>query len=239
MKSYLLALRQKEGRIASKIQLEHGEDLLLVEEALEQILYAWNEFSSQKKRPEGGLESMRLFLATRSFNSLQTALSALKKGYWQQAAALVRMVMEDQLIAEVIEIDPPTLDSLLSGKGRLKLSEMARQLSPEVKSAWNYHYRILSEYASHNHKSGLQGLRDEQLTLVPGGHYDKVYIMTVLSHMLRELKNAMVTIAKVPYSNEIEWNDETWPMFFSIFEKIDSRFSEIDEWARNQVEEMD
>ena len=110
MKSYLLALRQKEERIASKIHLEHGEDLLLVEEALEQILYAWNEFSSQKGKPDNRLNSARLFLVTRSFNSLRIALSALEQGYWQQAAALVRMVMEDQLIAEVIEIDPPTLD---------------------------------------------------------------------------------------------------------------------------------
>ena len=44
-----------------------------------------------------------MFLAVRSFNSLHIARQLLEHGYYQQASALVRMAMEDQLVAEDAE----------------------------------------------------------------------------------------------------------------------------------------
>ena len=207
------------------------------------ISRAWSAFSSQKPKPDNRLESARLFLITRSFNSLRRALPTLEQGYYQQAMASVRMAMEDQLIAEDIEIHPPSLETLLTGKGRLPFPEMAGRISTEARKLWGQEYSFLSEYATHPQHKSLKELNvvgpDEQLTLRPGGHYDKVEVLTVLAYMIRELVNVMATIAKVSHSAGIEWDDETAPKFSSVLEKIESRWREINEWARNQIEEID
>lgn len=243
MKSYLLDLRQKDEHTASKIQREHEADLVLVEQALEQVLCAWSEFSSQKTRPNNPLESARLFLVVRSFNSLRAALPTLEQGYYQQAATLIRMVMEDQLIAEDIEVHPPTLKALLRGKGLPKLGSMANRISPEAKVAWDSDYHTLSYYTTHTNRASLQGLNsvgpDGQLTLQPGGHYDNVQVMTVLYYLLRQLVFVMATIAKVSHSAGVEWDATTASKFFPVFERIEVRWREIDEWARKQIEESD
>ena len=65
----------------------------MVEAALDQALCGLSEFDAQKQKPDNRLESAMLFLATRSFNSIRTAMRVLELGYYQQAEALVRMTM--------------------------------------------------------------------------------------------------------------------------------------------------
>ena len=241
MKSYLLDLRQRGERTMSTIQEKHEDDLVLVEEALELILRGWTEFASQKQRPDNRLESARLFLVTRSFNSLRMALPILEQGYYQQAMALTRMAMEDQLIAHDIETHTSTLNTLLDGKGKLHFPSMARRISAKAKAAWDYDYRILSEYSVHPRDKSLQWLNsvgpDGLPNLLPGSSYDREKILIALYYLLRELQKVMETLAKVCCSAEIDRDANLVSGYASTVEKIELRWRQIDERAREQVEE--
>ena len=241
MKSYLLDLRQRDERTTSAIQEKHDADLVLVEEALELILRGWTEFSSKKRKPDNPLESARLFLVTRSFNSLRMALPTLEQGYYQQAMALTRMAMEDQLIAHDIEIHTPTLNTLLDGKGRLHLRSMAKRLSPKAKAAWDSDYSTLSRYATHPEFTSLQWLNsvgpDGLPNLIPGSSYDREKILIALYYLLGELVKVMETMAKVCCSAGIDWDASLVSGYISVMENIECRRRHISEWAREQVEE--
>ena len=126
-----------------------------------------------------------MFLAVRSFNSLHVARQVLERGYHQQASTLVRMAMEDQLIAEDAENHPPTLDALLEGKGSissgdLAYGKMAERISPEAKKAWVEKYGDLSERAAHPRRLSLLALTTVRRTVRPGGHYDEVQVKATL-----------------------------------------------------------
>lgn len=241
MKSYLLDLRQRDERTTSTIQEKHEDDLVLAEEALELILRGWTEFASQKQRPDNPLESARLFLVTRSFNSLRMALPTLEQGYYQQAMALTRMAMEDQLITHDIEIHAPTLDTLLSGKGSLRAKFMAKRLSPKAKAAWDSDYSTLSRYATHPEFTSLQWLNsvgsDGLPNLLPGSSYDREKFLIALYYLLGELVKVMETMAKASYSAGIDWDANLVSDYTSAVEKIERRWQQISEWAREQVEE--
>ena len=241
MKSYLLDLRQRDERTTSIIQEKHEDDLVLIEEALELLLDGWTEFSSQKRKPDNRLESARLFLVTRSFNSLRMALPILEQGYYQQAMALTRMAMEDQLIGHDIEIHSPTLDTLLSRKGKLHFPSMARRISPKAKATWDDDYRTLSENSVHPRDKSLQWLNsvgpDGLPNLLPGSSYDREKFLVALYYLLGELVKVMETMAKVSYSAEIDWDANLVSGYTSAVEKIELRWRQIGEWAREQVEE--
>ena len=241
MKSYVLDLRQRDDRATSIIQKKHEGDLVLAEEALELILRGWTEFASQKQRPDNPLESARLFLVTRSFNSLRMALPILEQGYYQQAMALTRMAMEDQLIAHDMEIHTSTLDTLLSGKGRLYFPSMAKRISPEAKAAWDSDYSTLSRYATHPQLTSLEWLNstgpDGLPNLLPGSSYDMEKILVALYYLLGELVKVMETMAKVCCSAGIDWDANLVSGYISVMENIERRRRRISKWAREQVEE--
>ena len=87
-----------ENDVASQIRMNHGRELEVVDAALDQILQGLDAFAYVKQRPDSRLEDAQMFLAVRSFNSLHIARQLLERGYYQQASALVRMAMEDQLV---------------------------------------------------------------------------------------------------------------------------------------------
>ena len=123
---------------AADIRAHYYQELIVVDAALDQILGGLDDFGSIKGKPDSRLESARLFLATRSFNSLWTARQVLERGYFQQAMALIRMVMEDQLIADDIAIHPPTLDGLLDENKNIgSFASMADRLGPQGRAVWN------------------------------------------------------------------------------------------------------
>ena len=243
MKNDLLDLYQKEDRVKSIIQEKHGDDLILVERAMERILRAWTEFATQKQRLDDRLERARMSLVTRSVNSTRMALSALEYGYYQQAMALTRMVMEDQLVANDITIHTPTLDTLLDGKGRLNYSTMAKRTSPEAKAAWNENYRVLSEYSVHPRNASLDWLNsvtpDGRSRLLPGSFYDKEKFLIALLYLLGELVKVMDRMATASLSAEIEWDADLLPDYISVQQSLEHRYLQISEWIEEQLEEED
>lgn len=119
LENYMETIERIEDEVAFTILANHARDLAVVDAALNQIIIGFNDFSSRKGNPDNRLESVRIFLAIRSFNSLRTARQTLERGYYQQAMTLVRMAMEDQLVAEDAEAYTPTLDALLDGNGKI------------------------------------------------------------------------------------------------------------------------
>ena len=151
---HMRVIELNENDVASQIRMNHGRELEVVDAALDQILQGLDAFAYVKQRPDSRLEDAQMFLAVRSFNSLHVARQLLEHGYYQQASALVRMAMEDQLVAEDAETHPPTLDVLLDDKGSissgdLTYGKMAERISPEAKKAWDEKYGDLSERAAH------------------------------------------------------------------------------------------
>ena len=238
MNRYLQSIDNTGDETAVTIQKEHASELEVVYEALDHILRGLSDFGSRKQKPDNKLESARLFLATRSFNSIRIAMIALERGYYQQASALVRMAMEDRLVARDIENHRPTLDALLGGEGKLgTFGKMAERVSPKAKEVWDIEYGWLSKFAAHTRYESMRGLvvtgTDGQTTLGPGGRYDKIEVMAGLYSVLRMLVFNMEIVTKVTYSAGIDWIVDAMP----VFKKVEALLQEIDDWASEQIED--
>lgn len=239
MNGYLMSVDMDDDKTASIIRKRHAREFMAAETALDHILRGFSDFASSKHKPDNPLESARLFLVTRSYNSLRTALQVLERGYHQQAMALVRMAQEDQLIALDAENHPPTLAALMDGdgklgKGELALAKMAERVSCKAKQAWDNDYGDLSKYGTHPRTESMQGLvtvgAEGQLVLRPGGKYDELWIKLVLYHVLRELAQVLATLTTTV---GVDWATGA----FTTFEEVNSLWRQIDEWSGEQLEE--
>lgn len=233
-------IEQNEDGVASQVRTNHNCDLTVVDAALDQILRGLDDFASMKQMPDNRLESARLFLATRSFNSLRIARQILERGYYQQASTLVRMSMEDQLIAEDAENHPPTLAALLDGEGRfgrgeLTYGKMAERISPKAREVWNQDYGDLSERAAHPRRMSLLALTtlrsDGQVTLKPGSYYDEVEVKAVLYYLLRQLVLVVRTVSLITSEVGSTWVNDAKP----VFDDVNALWRRIDEWATRQL----
>ena len=242
LQNHLYELERIENEVAAAIRATHARELAVVDDALHHIIIGFNDYSSQKGSPDNRLESARIFLAIRSFNSLRTARQILERGYYQQAMTLVRMAMEDQLVAEDAEAYPPTLDALLDGNGKigrrdLALNKMAERISPKAKEAWDNAYSFASEYAAHPRERSLRGLLstgpEGQINLQAGSNYDEVEVNAVLCYLLRELVFVMHTTAKLTAGAGSDWAERsTW-----LLRDITCLRQRIDDWGRQKLEE--
>lgn len=239
---YLPSIEDADNEVTSAIRAEHARELNAVYAALDEILRGLSDFGAKQGKPKDDLESARLFLATRSFNSLYSAVRMLERGYFQQSLSLVRMAKEDQLVARDAEHNSPTLDALLHGRGRigsgsLSFARMAERLSPKTKEAWDEDYGFLSEHGVHTRLKGLRSLvasgPDGRPVLPPGGQYDKVWVNAALYYTLRELVQTFATVAQLTVPAEVDWITGAMP----AFEEVDTLWRRIDEWAAGELRE--
>ena len=236
---YLWGIEESEEEVATAIRATYAPELQAANAALEEIIRGFQDFATRKQRPDNRLERARLFLATRSFNSLRMAVQTVETGYYQQAFTLVRMAMESGLVANDSEGYPPTLAALLDdksesriGRGDLKFSMMAERLSCKTKEVWDWDYGWASRSAAHPSSDSMMGLTttglDGQLMPRPGGYYDEVEIANVLYHLLRELIQLMAQIAKVTATAGIDdWCKRALP----VFEEVESAWMRLDKEA--------
>ena len=213
---HMRVIELSENDVASQIRMKHGRELEVVNAALDQILQGLDAFAYVKQRADSRLEDAQIFLAVRSFNSLHTARQLLERGYYQQASALVRMVMEDQLVAEDAETHPPTLDALLDGKGSISSGDliygkMAERISLEFKKAWDEKYGDLSERAAHPRRQSLLALGTVRRTLRPGGHYDEVQVKVTCLYLLEQLGQVLRTVGLLTENAGSHWAEGARP----------------------------
>ena len=245
MGKFLQSIARTDSRTASTIRQKHARELEILHDALEHTIVGVNDFASLKQKADSPLQAARVFLTIRTFKSLRTALQVLEHGYYQQAMTLVRMALEDQLVAEDIEHHPPTLAALLDDKGRLgkgdlTLGKMAERLSPKAKVAWDARYGMLSEHGAHPRLKSMQGLvatdlpRDQRGPRL-GGHYDAMWVNVVVYYAAQTLVEAMATLTKLTDEVGIDWADRAMP----TFQEVDSLWKRLDGWADGQLEELD
>ena len=230
---HMRVIELNENEVASLIRMNHGRELEVVDAALDQILQGLDAFAYVKQRPDSRLEDAQMFLAVRSFNSLHIARQLLERGYYQQASALVRMAMEDQLVAEDAETHPPTLDALLDDKGSissgdLTYGKMASRISPEAKKAWDEKYGDLSERAAHPRRLSLLALT----TVRPGGHYDEVQVKVTFLYLLEQLGQVLRTVGLLTANVESTWVEGARP----ALRDMTALYREIAEWFERQLQ---
>lgn len=240
MNPHIQNIVETEHNVSSIIRASHDREFKAVDAALGEVLRGLEDFASRKQRIDDGLERARLLLATRSFNSLWNARQTLERGYYQQAFALVRMAMEDQLVALDIEKHPPTLDALLYGKGELgkgdlSFGNMAERLS--IKKMWDAEYGTASAYGAHTRFGSMQGLAmldsNGQSFLRAGSEYDKVMVKVLLYQLLAELMNVLSTIDKIVGTIGSDWAMGVAP----VHKEVDFLRNQIYEWAENELNE--
>ncbi len=238
-KRHMRVIDSNENEVASQIRRNHGRELEVVDVALNQILQGLDAFAYSKQRPDSRLEDAQMFLTVRSFNSLHTARQLLERGYYQQASTLVRMAMEDQLVAEDAETHPPTLDALLDARGDfreggLRFGAMAERISPETKRAWKEKYGDLSERAAHPRRLSLLTLATVQRTVRPGGHYDEFQVKVTILYLLEQLGQVLRTVGLLTGNVEGSWVEGARPALRTMTDL----YREIVEWFehRRQVD---
>ena len=214
-------IESNESDVAVQIRFNHGRELEAVDAALDQILQGLDEFAHLKQRPDSRLEDAQMFLAVRSFNSLHIARQLLERGYYQQASVLVRMAMEDQLVAEDAKIHPPTLDALLDGKGSFRRGDltyrkMAERISPEAQRTWDDRHGDLSERATHPRRLSLLTLTTVRRTVRPGGHYDEVQVRVTFFHLLEQLVKVLQTVGLLTANVGGHWVEGARPVLRDI-----------------------
>ena len=228
---YMRVIELNEIDVATQIRMTHGRELEVVDAALGQILQGLDAFAYVKQRPDSRLENAQMFLAVRSFNSLHTARQLLERGYYQQASTLVRMAMEDQLVAEDAETHPPTLDALLDAKGSissgdLSYGKMAERISPEAKKAWDEKYGDLSARAAHPRRLSLLMLTTVRRTVHPGAHYDEVQVKVIILYLLEQLGQVLRTVGLLTANVGSPWVEGARP----ALRDMTTLYREIVEW---------
>ena len=228
---YMRVIELNEIDVATQIRMTHGRELEVVDAALGQILQGLDAFAYVKQRPDSRLENAQMFLAVRSFNSLHTARQLLERGYYQQASTLVRMAMEDQLVAEDAETHPPTLDALLDAKGSissgdLSYGKMAERISPEAKKAWDEKYGDLSARAAHPRRLSLLMLTTVRQTVRPGAHYDEVQVKVTILYLLEQLGQVLRTVGLLTANVGSPWVEGARP----ALRDMTTLYREIVEW---------
>ena len=235
---HMRKIEANENDVASQIRMNHGRELEVVDAALDQILQGLDDFAYVKQRPDSRLEDAQMFLAVRSFNSLHIARQLLERGYYQQASALVRMAMEDQLVAEDAETNPPTLDALIDDKGSissgdLTYGKMAERISPEAKRAWDEKYGDLSERAAHPRRRSLLTLTTVRRTVRPWGHYDEVQVKATFLYILEQLGQVLRTVGLLTANVESQWVERARP----VLREMTALYREIAEWFERQCQD--
>ena len=232
---HMRVIELNENDVASQIRMNHGRELDVVDAALDQILQGLDAFAYVKQRPDSRLEDAQMFLAVRSFNSLHIARQLLEHGYYQQASALVRMAMEDQLVAEDAETHPPTLDALLDDNGSissgdLTYGKMAERISPEAKKAWDEKYGDLSERAAHPRHLSLLALTTVRRTARPGGHYSEGQVKVTFLYLLEQLGQVLRTVGLLTANVESPWVEGAR----LALRDMTALYREIAEWFERQ-----
>ena len=214
MTSYLPNLQRFEEVVVTQTREAWSGELDAIRSGLDEILRGMDELASLKPSPEDELELARRSLALRKFNSMWAALGLLERGCYQQSLALVRMAMEDRLVAIDVEKHPRTLEAYLHDpdekwKGKLSFKSMASRCSPKEMELWDHDYGIASALASHPRAGSFRTLADngpgQRPTLHVGNRYNGPLVRVILGYLLIELLYLLAQMEILTYSVGGNW----------------------------------
>ena len=236
------SLLRSDEQLAQTIRNEHDQWFTTIETALDRVIQGLNEFAEHKGQPTGELESARLFLATRTFRNLHTALRLVERGYWQQALGVIRMAMEDMLVTEDIEGNPAALNALFSkegrfGRGELTYQKMAERISKRTGSAWATDYGDVSKYAAHPGMKALESIVTWNAAGKPhlsiASSYGKGQVAACVSMAAGVTLNLMATVFKLLRGTGSNWESQALP----AFKAVDALCDELRKLATDESQE--
>ena len=203
-----------EDGVRSQIATAHVADLQVVYDLFSCVERGFQALGAFTKTPDKRLELARLLLVTRSFNSLRCAIWCTESGYYSQALALVRSVMEDHVTALDCDSQEETLAALLDGKGELgrgslAFADMARRVSPTFENSWKYNYGKLSEYAAHPRRAAITHLLEPGTQVLRlGAYYDADFVVGTVDAVLHGLIGVAELLPKVLGDRAEAWQEE-------------------------------
>lgn len=127
------SLEELEARVMANTEAKNRTEIDLAERLLNQYLTGFTKMGKFTVNKNSEREYVWFQLATRSFNSLRCAFDVLEKGYYSQAAMLIRSALGDWLTAADAEKSGKTVDIVIKGeyefgKGELSYSELTKRL---------------------------------------------------------------------------------------------------------------
>ena len=244
--SYLLleGLRERDESMVVTLRNQWGESFAVLDSVLEEFLQAFRMLEQQGYSVhEGSVRDAQLRLVARSFNSIQAALLVMKRGYFQQALTLVRMVSEDQLVAEDVAVHPPTLEALLHdtaklGVGDLSYSAMAGRISEKAQGAWKEDYGNLSRQGAHPRMGSMLGVLTPSgggTTIGLGGRYEEFHAAWVFFELFSQIKHMFVRLAELTGEAGATWVEGA----MSTWESAEREWTRLDEWARGKLDGLE
>ena len=218
---------QQELETASKIQANYGGYLSVLDVALEKAANGLAAISPLKEETHGQLSITWFLLNAAVINSLRTSLHMLKRGYYTQAIALVRMAMETNLVARDLESYPEPLGAIREdkiGKDELSLNNMVQRLPSSEMYGWRERHGNLSELGTHLRKESID-LIAQVSGIKIGGYYDDEYVLGTIYDMLPEFKKLLDRTDRLTQKVNPAWRREA----VSVILDVDSLQREIEE----------
>lgn len=193
-------------------------ELDTIENLLNQYLAGFRALHEFKIGKVQRLELAWLLLVVRAFNSLRCAYDLLQKGYYIQAATLIRSAEEDYLTCRDCEVNKKTIDALLDGKGELgkgelTFSEMAKRISPEFLEHWKYNYGQLSEIAHPRQLAMgmIANWKESKVNL--GAYYNENHFIATCHALLKSAVGMVEFLIKLLGESALQWQQESLPAF--------------------------
>lgn len=199
----MATIEEGEREVQMAFRRDYGSQVELSVEYLEKLLDAW--FSWQAVQPGTWVE-VALSLWARSFDSTNCALLLLQRGYFVQAATLIRQLDEDWLMIAYLEQHPELAAEFYKDEGNFpSFGSMAKALGSDVYDWWANDYGVLSRF-SHPRGLAARSRKQGNLALI-GPYYDKGIYGNFLLVLLRSQVRSTADIVKLVRKTGLkEWD---------------------------------
>lgn len=231
------SLEEVEAQVKATTLDQHKEEIKLVENFLNCYLAGFNKMDRFTPTEDNDLKFAWLLLTIRSFNSLRCAYELLQKGYYNQAATLIRAAEEDYLTCRYCEVDESAVKALLQGKGELgkgkfTFTNMAKAISEDFYKNWQTNYGLLSELA-HPRQLAMGMVVDWQSNkLTLGADYNENHFVATSQVLLINAIAMIGFLIKLLGENALQWQKES----FSAFQEACAYVEKVSEEAKIAVE---
>lgn len=214
----LAPIMNAELSVANKVAQEHEGAFSLIDNALNQVYEGFRIMPIDRNSDD--VNTWSVLLGMRAFRGLRSARTLLEYGYYEQALATCRSVMEHVEVEHGLSLlgieKQSEILRKLQNKDRFEsrgeIGDILKQLQDSgliETSGWKTHYARLNE---HVHVSGA---KDQLVFLETGGvhipflYYSRVYALEVLYHISGLLWQLMDIIHRVTQAEGVVWGDIT------------------------------
>jgi hypothetical protein len=218
MNDEVLDLPAVELEIQKQTVEKQTQEFELIERTKQALINGLNLLGAYKiDKPA---ETAKILITIRSFQSFRCSIEPIKKAYYNQAVAILRMMTEDFFILGNLDQDPQLVNLLLSGKPNTPSGKKAPTihyytLAKKMKALKVYEtYRLQCDFTHCSNQSiGILIDSAGKITKVKiASAYDKTLFMMccemLIMNSLRILYNIEGLLKKLPADNTCIWQQE-------------------------------